>query len=307
LIPTINRASGGPLPMISPLNTYAALTRGGPHVDQPEEVSTLYPTGRRNFVRVIAADDGQGAAFALFARERGRRRLFVLEDRDDGYGGLIANAFRRVARQLGTKVVGFARWNATDRGYTPLARRIRAARADAVMVAGQLPNNGGRLIRDLRSVLGRDVDLMVPDGMAPPAALSEVAGRAARGVFMSITGVVIESLPPAGAKFVKRFALTQRGIGVEAFAVYAAQATETLLDAIGRSNGTRAGVLNELFRTQTKGGLVGDIAFDSQGDIQQGAVTILRVTGSGKGTSNILSTAGSRLERTLFVSPKLIG
>jgi len=43
--------------------------------------------------RVFPTDDLQGAALALLARDRGRNAVFVLDDRDPGYGVLMATGF----------------------------------------------------------------------------------------------------------------------------------------------------------------------------------------------------------------------
>jgi ABC-type branched-subunit amino acid transport system substrate-binding protein len=55
--------------------------------------------------RSSRSDDGQGAALARFAHERGIRRLAIVRD-DTGYGR--ANAFyaRREAQRLGLTVIG---------------------------------------------------------------------------------------------------------------------------------------------------------------------------------------------------------
>ena len=58
----------------------------------------------------------------------------------------------------------------------------------------------------------------------------------------------------------------------------AAQATEAVLTAIARSDGTRASVLRELRATEESDGLFGHFRFDRYGDIAPGRFTILRVT-----------------------------
>ena len=65
-LPELNRAPGGPLALISPSNSVVGLTRGGPGVD-PALPGALYPTGRRNYLRVYPTDDLQGAALAHLA------------------------------------------------------------------------------------------------------------------------------------------------------------------------------------------------------------------------------------------------
>jgi hypothetical protein len=50
-----------------------------------------------------------------------------------------------------------------------------------------------------------------------------------------------------------------------------------LLDAIGRSDGTRASVTKELFETKVKNGILGTFAIDHNGDTTGGAVTFYKI------------------------------
>ena len=59
----------------------------------------------------------------------------------------------------------------------------------------------------------------------------------------------------------------------------AAQATEVVLQAIARSDGTRASVLRELRALEVEDGILGSFRFDRNGDITPSPVTIYRVTG----------------------------
>jgi hypothetical protein len=61
-------------------------------------------------------------------------------------------------------------------------------------------------------------------------------------------------------------------------AAHGAQGAEILLDAIARSDGTRASVTDEVRRTQVRNGILGDIAFDGRGDLVEAPITILRFT-----------------------------
>jgi branched-chain amino acid transport system substrate-binding protein len=302
MLPELNRAPGGPLGMVSPLNSYVGLTREG---EIPGMLASLYPTGKRNFVRIYPADDIQSGALARLARDRGRRRVFVIEDENPGYSGLIATGFATAAGRLGLDVVGRATLKLGTRSFARLAGRVARTRAQAVFVSALASDDTGRLIRTLRRTLGRDVDLMGPDGLSPPAVLQRTVGAAARGIFVGYSGLVTEALPPAGARFVERFARTQGGEVVESYAVYAAQATEVMLDAIRRSDGTRGSVLDEMFRTRLQGGLLGDIAFDARGDVQPAVVTVLRVVGGSSATS-IASAEGAAIERVERVDPALV-
>ena len=120
-------------------------------------------------------------------------------------------------------------------------------------------------------------------------------------MFVSLAGAVTERLPPAGAAFARRFARTQAGAAVEPSAVYAAQSAEVVLDALARSDGTRASVLRELFRTRVRDGLLGDFGFDSRGDITESPVTILRVARGGSS-----GVEGGDVERVSRPSARLV-
>ena len=303
-LPELNRAPGGPLSMVSPLNSFVGLTRAAPGVD-PALPAALYPTGARNYVRVFPTDDLQGAALALFARERGHRRVYVLDDGDPGYGALLATGFEVAARRLGLTVTGRTSWDPGADRYDALARRVARSGASAVFLGGLLDTNAAQLVRDLRRRLGPYVALLGPDGLTPLPLFVERAGTAARGVYVSLSGIVSSGLPPVGARFAKRFAATQPGADVEPSAVYAAQATEVLLDAIARSDGTRASVLRELFRTRVRDGLLGSFGFDRNGDISESPVTILRVERPGR-ANRVGSIEGGVVERVVRPSAALV-
>ena len=99
-IPTLNNAD---LVMISPSNTYAGLTKPGK--GQPNEPAIFYPTGKRNYARVVPADDIQGAVGAGWAKQLGAARVFVLHD-TELYGHAVALSFADTAARIGLEIVG---------------------------------------------------------------------------------------------------------------------------------------------------------------------------------------------------------
>ena len=70
-------APNGPLGMVSPANTYVGLTHTGPGTAAGEP-DKYYPSGTRNYIRIVAADDFQGAADALLAKQLGAKKVFIL-------------------------------------------------------------------------------------------------------------------------------------------------------------------------------------------------------------------------------------
>ena len=71
------------------------------------------------------------------------------------------------------------------------------------------------------------------------------------------------------------FGATQPGGHVTPDALYTAQATEVMLDAIARSDGSRASVTAPCSRP-VKNGLIGDVRFDANGDIHPRPYVIVR-------------------------------
>jgi branched-chain amino acid transport system substrate-binding protein len=278
MVPVANGAPGGPLPVVSMSNTYLGLTRSGPGVaaGDPDE---LYPTGERSFVRMPPADDLQAAASALYGQRLGVRRPYVLHN-DEVWGVGLATAFRTAAERLGLEVAGVGRWSGRPKDFTRLAERVRRADADGVYLSGAaVDDNGGRLIKDLRKTLGPDVPLLAPDWFNEPAALVEAAGGAAEGVIITLAAIPNSELPAPGARFAREFKARFGSLPC-CYAAYAAQAAHVLLDAIAASDGSRAGVLHNLFRTRIDNGLLGDFAIDRYGDTTLTKIAVYRLHGA---------------------------
>jgi branched-chain amino acid transport system substrate-binding protein len=298
-IPIANRAG---LPMISPTNSDIWLTRATPFA--PEGIlEALYPTGRRNYVRIYPREEVQSAANAVFARRLGARRVAVLSD--GGFGEPQAFYFSRAARRLGLEVVAAHRWRAEAHDYGSLANAVARARPDLVVLGGLLDTNGGRLVKDLRSRLPARTTLLANDGFLPIAALFDTAGRAARGVYVSRSGLPIERLPREGRHFVAEFAATQGSRPVAQESVYAAQAAQLLLDAIATSDGKRAPVVAALRRAREEHGLLGDLAFDEAGDVTRAPVTIVRARRGG-GSRTVTSIEGAEIVSVVEVPARLL-
>lgn len=273
-LPIANRA--GQLAMISPQNTCVGLTHSGPGA-APGEPDRYYPTGVRNYVRLTPADDVQASADALLAKRLGIRRIYILQDRSSCYTSGIAAAFRAASAKLGITVVGSDIVDEQQpRSFGAHVRRIRAAGPNAVFLAlyGADPDSG-RLIRAIWASLGARVHLIAPDSFADFGELVRDTGVAAQGMTVSVPGLP-NGLPLQGKAFVAAFSRLV-GQTPTQFSAYWAQAAVVLLDAIGRSDGTRASVTAQLFKTNVKNGILGSFSIDANGDTTARSVTIYRI------------------------------
>jgi DNA-binding SARP family transcriptional activator/ABC-type branched-subunit amino acid transport system substrate-binding protein len=281
-----NRARGGPLAMISPAATSVGLTHRAPG-SQPGEPGIYYPTGLRNFVRIVPSDDVQGAADALLARRLGLRRLFVAHDgfRALPYGIGIAKSFAVAARRLGLEVVGTGAWprpqgpkgaTANRPAIAAFVRRIARTHPDGVFLGGVEEDPAvAPLIRRLRSAMPL-VQLIAPDAFAFFPQLVRDVGPAVEGMIVSQPEIAPSLLHGTGDRFAAEFG-KQIGGTFYPWTAYGAQAADVLLDAIARSDGTRPSVTRALLHARVRNGLIGSFSFTPTGDTTAGSVTMIRV------------------------------
>lgn len=270
VIPIANRES---LAMVSPANTYPGLTEGGPGTEAGEP-DNYYPTGTRNYARVVWNDQFQGAANAQYANELGLKKIFILND-GETYGLGIATLFSDYAKKLGIQILGNQKWDKKASSYESLASRISSSGADAVFLGGIVCNNGGKLIKDINAG-APNVQLLGPDGWTPISATIEGAGAAANNMYITQPGVPVDQLKAAGKEFVDGFTEAE-GKAPNPYTAYAAQAAQVLLAAIEKGGTDRAAVSSALFETDVTDGIIGSFQIDENGDTTLGLVSVYQI------------------------------
>jgi branched-chain amino acid transport system substrate-binding protein len=199
-----------------------------------------------------------------------------------GGGGADLAAARVAQQQPAGDGVSTFRPEAKD--YSALNARLKRARVDGVYIGGYLFGNTGKLIKELRTQLPR-VQVVIGDGFLPASGLVKALGPTARTLYITFVGGAGEKrLSPAGRRFLKDFLAAERkpaltGLAAS-YSMYAAQAAEVMLDAIARSDGTRASVTRELTATRVQNGFLGSFRFDRNGDTNRQWTTILRPVGA---------------------------
>ena len=264
-IPILNEAELG---MISPANTYIGLTKPSPDKTEPEK---YYPTGERNYTRVIVADDEQGQAGAILMQQERVKSVYILDDRET-YGQGLADQVEESAKELGIEVVGRQGIDGSASNYRSLMNRIAEANPDAIYFGGIIENNAGQLIKDKVSagMNNEDVLFIGPDGIFVDTFLSQ-GGDAAEGAYITFGGLPETELTPAGKEFVKSYE-QQHDDEVQPYTAYAYEAANVMLDAIERAAKEAGGapdreaVLQQIFATEDYKGVLGTWSFDEDGD-----------------------------------------
>ena len=203
---------------------------------------------------------------------------------------------RSAALSLGIRIAGAVPYNPDARNHDRFARRIASTRADGV-VLGNREAQDPALLRALRAVLGRSVTLIGGENFQPTV---ELAGLAALGVYYAYPGADV-SLLPAGKRFLQDLR-ARTGKPSQFYTASAAQSAEILLGAIARSDGTRASVTEELFKTRVENGILGDIRFDKNGDPVEAPATIWRMVRPSQAPNGRVADRSSSGERHCFPS-----
>ena len=126
----------------------------------PGEPDIYYPTGSRNYVRVLPPDDMHGAAHALLAKDLGLRRVYLLQDGSARQKGQLIDPFRYAARRLNVPIAGSAVYDPEDERFDELVDRVARSGADGIVLAADPYVGGDRLLKALRERLGTRVTIM---------------------------------------------------------------------------------------------------------------------------------------------------
>ena len=290
-IPILNRAGLG---MISPANTYIGLTKPGGEPNEPEQ---YYPTGDRNYARVIVADDKQGAAGAALMEEEGFESVYVLDDRET-YGQGLADQFQQTAEDSGIDVLGRDGIDGSASNYRALMNRIAEADPDAIYFGGIIENNAAQLIRDKvgAGMPNDEVAFIGPDGIFVDELITQ-AGEASEGIYVTFGGLPEEELSAEGQEFVETYE-SRYDDEIQPYTAYAYEAANVMLDAIeaaseeaGGDVPDREAVIEQIYATEDYEGVLGTWSFDEEGDTSLTELSVLTVEDGEFTLDNVLDVA----------------
>lgn len=246
-VPILNQASP-PMLMISDANTNPGLTKTW----DPGEPDKYYPSGKRNYARVVATDDYQGPADADFAANDLKvKKCYVVND-NSTYGQGVGRAFEAAAKKDGITVLGNDAWDSKAPDYTDLFQKVKSKNPDCLFLAGTYDLNGGQLIKDKFNVLGDNtkVKMIAPDGFVGFADLDKQPQS--QGMYLSFAGLASVQLlkqPGPGATLLNAYIKKYGARPTGDYPLYGVAAIQVILAAIAKSDGTRQAVLDQVFTT----------------------------------------------------------
>jgi branched-chain amino acid transport system substrate-binding protein len=273
-IPITNEAG---FAQVSPGSTSVGLTKRVPGAEKGEP-DKYYPSGERNFVRVVPADDVEASGAAQWARKLGARTVFVLGDRSVEGDGL-AELFRVAAEARGSRVAGEDRMDPRAKDYRDIADEVAKAAPDAVFFGGGVDSNAAALWSALNRAVP-DAKLIGTHDLLARSFYGDLGG-AERQTYLTSVAQDPSLLPPRGQRFVRDYR-SEYGSEPDPFAAYGYTAMSLLLDAIRRAGGAggdRERIIRELFDTDDYAGIVGTFSIDDNGDTDLTQLSGYRVRG----------------------------
>ena len=277
-IPILNEAG---VPQISPANTAVGLTSDEPGADAGEP-DKYYPTGQRNYVRIVPKDTIQAAALVTLMKEDGCTKVQLTNDKEV-YGAGLARNIEIAAEEQGLELIGNDAIDKNAPNYRSLAQKAKAAGADCFVFSGITANNAVQLYKDFEAALP-DAKLYGPDGVAESGFVDPKEGGipadVASKLQVSVATLSPDEYPPEGQEFFSQFEEKYSEPNPDPYAIYGYEAMRLALDAIERSgSGNKEDIVSALFETKDRSSVLGTYSIDENGDTTLTDYGIYKVEG----------------------------
>jgi branched-chain amino acid transport system substrate-binding protein len=280
VVAVVGPAFSGATKAAEPFFSQADLATVSPSATAPE----LAQHGWHNFFRVVADDNAQGPADALFVAQKLHLKSVYSIDDATAYATGLVKAFDAKASALGLKVT-----HVTDTGttqcqngtgdvseYGASATAVISSKAPIVFYAGYYCDFA-LLVKALRSS-GYKGMLMSDDGSLDPHYVSEAGAKNANGTYISCACADLTK-SVAAQPFAKSFRkLAHFPVGTYSAEAYdAANAIISVMKSLGAvKNITRAAIVKGLAKVNYKG-LTKVVHFQKDGNIAGTAVYVYHV------------------------------
>jgi len=268
-IPILNRAT---IMQISPSNTAVGLTTSAPG-SAPGEPTKYYPTGKRNYARVVPKDVTQAAAQAALQKQQKCTKVFILNDQEV-YGHGLALNLEHALPKVGLSLAGDQAYDPKAANYRSLAAKVAGTGPDCVFISAITENNAVQLTKDIASALPR-AKLFGPDGVAESTYTDPAKGGIPANLdsrtFLSVATLAPADYPPAGKAFFAKYDRVYNTTNPEPYAIYGYETMSLLLDSIKRAtaggvSADRAKVISAVFATRHRRSVLGTYSIDPNGD-----------------------------------------
>ena len=256
--------SGTSIPA-SKIYSDAGITQISPSSTNPDYTNQ----GFKTTYRLVATDAQQGPALGNYVANTLKAKTVAIIDDSTQYGKGLADEFEKTVKAAGVKVVTREASNNKATDFKAILTKIKGSKPDVIMYGG-MDAIGGPLAKQATE-LGIKAKIVGGDGMCTEK-LIELAGDAVVNVTCSEAGKALSKMDQ-GADFQKRYK-ERFNSDVQIYAPFTYDAVYVLVDAMKRANSTDPAKILVAMPDTKMNGLVGNIAFDSKGDMKEGVITL---------------------------------
>jgi branched-chain amino acid transport system substrate-binding protein len=264
-IPLLNEAD---MAMLSPGNTAVGLTTDEAGAE-PGEPDKYYPSGTRNYARIIPKDTVQGAVLAKLMDEDGCTTVGILNDQEVYGKGLAQNV--EVAGEDKFDVVSDEGIDPKAANYRSVASELADQGVDCFFFSGIAANGAVQLYKDVAAAIP-DAQLYGPDGVAESTFYNPDEGGLPADVGDRVT-VTVASLDPKeyseeGQQFFEDYSAEYGEKNPNPYAIYGYEAAQLMLDVLERADDPtdRTSVREAMFETKDRDSVLGTYSIDENGD-----------------------------------------
>ena len=243
----------------------AGITQVSPSATNPDYTKQ----GFKTTYRLVATDAQQGPALANYVANTLKAKTVAIIDDSTQYGKGLADEFEKTVKAAGMKVVTREASNNKATDFKAILTKIKGSKPDVIMYGG-MDATGGPLTKQAAE-LGIKAKVVGGDGMCTEK-LAELAGEAVVNVTCSEAGMALSKMSQ-GADFQKRYK-DRFNSDVQIYAPFTYDAVYVLVDSMKRANSTDSAKILAAMPDTKMQGLVGNIAFDSKGDMKEGVITL---------------------------------
>jgi branched-chain amino acid transport system substrate-binding protein len=265
VIPILNQAG---VPQVSPANTYVGLTTNDPG-SAPGEPQIYYPTGKRNYLRLVPRDTIQGEAGLSAMKRDGCKRIAVANDKTP-YGAGLATQVELHKGAFGLTVTSNTPLDPTSPNYRAYAQSIKAQGVDCVYT-GFNPPGEVELVKDVNAALPHariyGGDGVCSGGETNPA--QHGFPKSIAPLFECTVATQGLTAYPGGRAFLAAYKAKYGIANPDPYAIYGYEAMKLGLDTVaglGAKGSDKSAVLAALFALKARHSVLGTYGFDANGD-----------------------------------------
>ncbi len=258
---------------------------GIPQITPSATTPKVTQQGFDSVFRVIAHDGVLGVALAKYTvSELKAKRVVVIDDRT-GYGQPLADIYVKQLKANGVNVLERHYTNDKATDFAAILTAVKRSNPDVVFYGG-MDAQAGPMLRQMKQ-LGIKASMVGGDGICTTE-LIRLGGDNVGGNVICAEGGMALGQMPGGPAFEKRFK-NQFNTDIQVYAPFVYDAVMTMGEAMKQAKSADPKKYLPKLKQIRYDGVIGTIAFDDVGDVQNAAVTVNSYGPKGKFPLKVLN------------------